>query len=224
MTEKRRSIASKLLILVVMLTLISFCFLGSTFARYTSGDDGKATMQVAKWDVSIDDSAAADVETNKLSPAMGPYEGGESYVADSARKHSTKKVLVATLTNGGEVDADVTFTFGDAKEVTLAAEASYSDPTEEEVKQVFSVALYYATTQEGAEGATLLTSGGAAAPLGAGETIYIFAEFTWTSDDESTFGANADVRDTWIGENVESVSFTISYTAVQASEIPVSNP
>ena len=216
MTEKRRSIASKLLILVVMLTLISFCFLGSTFARYTSGGDGTATMQVAKWDVSIDDSAETDVETNKLSPAQEAY-------TDTPRTHSTEKVLVATLTNGGEVDANVTFTFGDAKEVTLAAEASYSDPTEEEVKQVFSVALYYATTQEGAEGATLLTSGGAAAPLGAGETIYIFAEFTWTSDDESTFGADADVRDTWIGQNVESVSFTISYTAVQASELP-SNP
>ena len=41
----------KLSFILVVLTLLSCCFLGSTFARYTSGGTGTATVQVAKWDV-----------------------------------------------------------------------------------------------------------------------------------------------------------------------------
>ena len=53
-----------------------------------------------------------------------------------------------------------------------------------------------------------------------GETLYIFAEVTWTSDDKTVYGDAADKRDTWVGENVTSVSWTISYTAVQVTELP----
>ena len=49
---KRKSVVSKILLLVVLLTLVSCCFLGSTFARYTSSGSGTGTLQVAKWDVS----------------------------------------------------------------------------------------------------------------------------------------------------------------------------
>ena len=44
---KKKSIFIKLFVALVALTLISCCFLGSTFARYTSEDSGTASVNVA---------------------------------------------------------------------------------------------------------------------------------------------------------------------------------
>lgn len=52
MTNKK-SIVSKLLLGLVLLTLISCCFLGSTFARYTSGGSGSASTGIANWSIDI---------------------------------------------------------------------------------------------------------------------------------------------------------------------------
>lgn len=46
MTQKRK-LVSKLFVAVVVLTLVSCCFLASTFARYTSGGSGTGTVEVA---------------------------------------------------------------------------------------------------------------------------------------------------------------------------------
>ncbi len=62
--------------------------------------------------------------------------------------------------------------------------------------------------------------------LDVGEKLEVtIGAITWTSDFESdtTKGAYGDARDTWIGENVGSVGFAYSWSAVQGSEIP-SNP
>ena len=51
---KKKRIVSKLILALVVLTAISCCFLGSTFARYTSGGSGASSVDVAKWDVQFD--------------------------------------------------------------------------------------------------------------------------------------------------------------------------
>ena len=216
---KKKGIASKLFLLVVLLTLISCCFLGSTFARYISTESGNATMQVAKWDISTGD-ADMTIEFGKLSPSKDEYDS-------TARTHSTGKTVVATITNNGEVDALVTLTLG-AK--TISCSTSYGTsgvaadevPTEAEVKEVFTVKLYY-TVGDGSE--QTLTAGDAEVKaenlaLPVGETISISAEVIWTSDTATITGDTADVRDTWIGENVTGVSATLAYTAEQNSEKP----
>lgn len=211
---KRKSVVSKILLLVVLLTLVSCCFLGSTFARYTSGGSGSATLTVAKWDVSNENGNIA-VQFDKLSPAMEAYEGGSSYSAEHVRSHASGKVLVATITNNGDVSAEVTFTTAD---ITLdgAGYGTDSAPTEDAVKGLFSIALYLGTDASDTDTTTPLET----KTIANGETLYIFAEATWTSDDQTVFGTAADKRDTWVGENVTSVSWTISYTAVQATERP----
>ena len=50
MTQKK-NIASKLVLVLFVLTLLSCCLLGSTFARYVSGGTGSASVGIAKWDV-----------------------------------------------------------------------------------------------------------------------------------------------------------------------------
>ena len=221
---KRKNVVSKMLLLVLILTLISCCFLGSTFARYTSKGDGKATLHVAKWAIDIEGGAnEGGTSVNfaeKLSPSKYDYKTsvGDEYTAGTTRSNTTGKLLVATISNTGDVGALVTVTAG---EVEVTAGTTFSDPTAEEVKEVFSIKLWYGTS-EGADSATnAITSGSTPITLDATNgVVYIYAEVIWTSDTASATGAEADVRDTWIGENVTSVSYPISYKAVQNTELP----
>ncbi len=216
---KKKGIASKLFLLVVLLTLISCCFLGSTFARYISTGGGTATMQVAKWSINVANEEGGDMTTavfDKLSPAMEEYKS-------TPRTNSTGKVLVATITNTGDVDALVSFTVGDAelKGPEGAEISDWGSYGETVIQGLFSIALY-TNTADNAGGATEYKPGETAAikvaaTIGA---LYVYAEVTWTSDDDSVSGAEADARDTWVGQNVESVAYALTYTAVQKSEKP----
>lgn len=221
---KRKNVVSKMLLLVVILTLISCCFLGSTFARYTSNGSGSATLNVAKWAIDIKGGAIEGGTSvnfaEKLSPSKYDYNTtvDDEYTANTVRSNSTGKLLIATINNTGDVAALVTVAAGD---VNVTAGVEFSDPTESEVKEVFTINLWYGT-QEGENNATnAIASGTTQIPL-AEKTgvVYIYAEVIWTSDTASATGEAADVRDTWIGENVTSVSYNISYTAVQNTELP----
>lgn len=48
--------------------------------------------------------------------------------------------------------------------------------------------------------------------VAAGGSQKIYAQVTWTTV--------SDLQDTWYGEWMESVSWTISYTATQSTQIP----
>ena len=214
---KKRGIFSKLFFSVVMLTLISCCFLGSTFARYTSGGSATGTLDVAKWDVK-NTKGSLNVTFDQLSPSKEAYVG-------TPRTHSTGKMLVATIENKGDVDALVTFTFGTEK---LTCGAAYGQgvatngiPTQDEVAEVFDIKLWYGKEEGEANATNAMTSGetkvNVSAKIG---VIYVYAKVIWTSDIGGITGTTADKRDTWIGENVTAVTYTISYTAVQNTELP----
>ena len=227
MTNKK-NIASKLVLALFILTLISCCLLGSTFARYVSGGTGEATIGVAEWDVSIDDSAMATITVDdKLSPSAAVFDAD----ATNARSNSTGRLPVATITNNGDVNALVSVSgtdtitatagvsFGET-EVTPENYTTVSAPTQTQVEDLFSVTLYYYAGSDNADSASELTSAQTVAANGG--SIYIYAVVTWTSDDkvEGATAAYADAIDTWVGENVTSLSFTLSYTAVQNSKLP----
>lgn len=236
MTQKK-SIASKLLLAAIALTLISFCFLGSTFARYTSSSSGSASLNVAKWDVSMGEGSIS-VDFEKLSPSAAEYPGTGA-VAPEARTKGSGKKPVATISNKGEVNADITINFGN-EAVTKAtgsygsgiAENGEGDPSEQDIKDLFEIKLYYGTT-EGADNANTGLTTGQTVALPKGNTIYIYAEVVWTSADVKYWTASgsneaahakaavmADALDTWVGKNVTSVGYDISFTAVQTSELP----
>ena len=221
--EKKKRILPRLFAALVILTLVSCCFIGSTFARYTSSSTGSATVEVAKWSITAKGNGVGETTANfdKLSPAQGVYES-------TARTNSTDKVLVATITYTLDVKATLTLTT-DATP-TVSSNAAYGSgvtaegnvPTEEEVQDVFSIKLY-TSTSEGATSATEYSQAltlNEAATEGATGTIYVYAQVTWTSDTNSITGTNADIRDTWIGEHITAVAWNLTYTAVQASELP----
>ena len=234
---KRKSVVSKILLLLIVLTLISCCFLGSTFARYVSNGSGKASMSVAKWSISDGDEGVA-VTFDKLSPSMKEYEG-------TARTNTTGLKLVATISNTGDVDANVTLkadksTYVDGVSPHFLADASgealtYGNgiggpdkvPTQVEAEEVFSIKLYYSTTEQAAPTTDNTTAYNLTAdtpvtiPVAkTNGVVYIYAEVIWTSDTNTMSGVNADARDTWLGENVTTVNYVVSYTAVQNSKLP----
>ena len=225
---KKKSIATKLLIALAALTLISCCFLGSTFARYTSGGSGTATTGVAKWDVSLANEGSLTQTFADLSPAQEPY-------TNTSRTHSTGKVKVAELSNAGDVAAQVTFTFDATATITYSdgdfasiAPGEYKPDAESDVQGLFSIILYYSTETDSADAANnaIAMASGTKVPLAAGSGMYVYAEVIWASNDKSSgsdSGEAADKLDTWVGENVKSISFKISYTAEQYSEKPAGN-
>lgn len=226
---KRKSIVSKVLLAIVALTLISCCFLGSTFARYTSGGGGSAGTSVALWDVNFTNSEEFTAETTTLSPSADEYVGGSN-----KRTNSTGKILVATIQNSGDVSAEVSFTTG-GETITLLSDKQYdttgygnnagaltgNGASQWQVANLFSVELYYdnenAYNDDNDVGAKIEDE--TTVTLTSGDTVYIFAEIIWTSSDDLQ-EVTSDAIDTWAGENVEKVEYTISYTAVQNSEQP----
>lgn len=229
---QRKSIGAKLFIALIALTLISCCFLGSTFARYTSSDNASASTGVAEWNIAGNfeagsaDSDSITVHFDGLTPSM------EGYQAGTDRTNSTGKILIATITNNGEVDAEVTLTTsdeasfvdGEKSPVTFESGYTFSDSSlsgsgasEEQVKALFSIEWTYGT-QEGASNATTPVSG--AIDLAVGGKIYVYAKVTWTTPyaSSTSSGVLEDAVDTWVGQNVFGVAYDISYVAVQAEQ------
>lgn len=224
---KKKSIFIKLFVALVALTLISCCFLGSTFARYTSEDSGTASVNVAKWNIDMAGNAGTSGEldvtfTDQLSPDFDtPFSGSTN------RTNATERLLVATIKNTGDVAATVTVTAGaleyagtELGEVGITSLDSTEKPTQAQFNEVFSIKLYQ-NPVDNAEAATEISGEiELAAKTG---IVYIYAEITWTTPDQTYGEAVADAIDTWFGENLTSIKSTITYRAVQASEIP-SNP
>lgn len=249
MKQKTR-IASKLFAALVVLTLISCCFLGTTMARYTSSSSGAAQITVAKWNIGITGSATgnATADFGKLSPSQTGYADLEDNETDTS--HSTAYTLVATIENNSDVAANVTVSANATPTFTTTKdfdEAGYSYGTggqankvvgkgasQSQAEALFSIALYYSyseTESSADSGVTEIGSGTVIAlenNEGTNKTAYIYAIVTWTTDydaegvaaSEGNNGALQDAIDTWVGENVTNVKWALSYTAVQASELP----
>lgn len=225
MKNTKKFISTSLFVLLV-LTLVSFCFVGFTFARYTSGGTGAATVNVAKWDVSdVVEGTVVDGKTTvnfgKLSPSDAKYDASAA-----ARTHTTAPVKILTITNNSDVDAIVTMVIGDITLTTI--ETTKDNYNADNAKLPFSIELY-ATQADATNGTNPITNDIKDSTKGiklnakttdTPDSKEVWAVVTWTSDNLTGIAANGDENDTMIGENVTGVSYTFTYTAVQASTKP----
>lgn len=230
MTKKKR-IITRLLVVLAALTLISCCFLGSTFARYTTSKEGSASVGVAKWAVTVTnqsvDSGTTNTSFGNLSPAITAYD------ATTPRTNKTARKLVATVVNNSDVSAEITLTLGELAVLDTAG----SDVTDATVvanaKAVLSMSFSYALAETPANesdyksltsGTKLVMAGqndtAPADSIAKGATVYIFAQVVWTSQDATKTEIESDAIDTSVGVNVASVKTTITYTAKQVTQIP----
>lgn len=227
---KRKGIVSKVVLVLVVLTLISGCFVGTTLARYASQGSGSATTGIALWDIDFtyggNEGAAAVTVADKLSPDITNSFSSES----NRRVQYTGKKLVATIANNSDVNATITVTAGDlqyknsggsdvafnATGGSITANTIDAAASKAQADAVFDLKLYQ-NDSNGTDGAEEITK---AFGLASKSKVYIFAEVTWTSQDQDSAEIVADAIDTWLGENVASIVSDLSYTAVQASEVP----
>ena len=214
MTQKRK-LVSKLFVAVVVLTLVSCCFLASTFARYTSGGSGRGTVNVATWKITGEGEGQINAQFNQLSPSKDTYDNS------TPRTHSTAPVLVATITYEIDVNGILTLTVGE--ETITKTAANWGTYDEEQIKGLFDIQLYLSNAEASSiadlTGKEVASDAEKAVTAGKG-TYYVYAVVTWTSDDDTVKGEAADARDTWVGANVTSVGYDLSYTFVQDSELP----
>lgn len=213
MTQKRK-LVSKLFVAVVVLTLVSCCFLASTFARYTSGGSGTGTVEVATWKVTGEGAGQINAQFKQLSPSKDAYD-------NTPRKHSTAPVLVATITY--EIDVNGILTLTASEETITKTAENWGTYDEEQIKGLFDIQLYLsdakASNVESLKGKEVASGAETAVTAGSG-TYYVYAVVTWTSDNDTVTGPDADARDTWVGANVTSVGYELSYTFVQNSQLP----
>lgn len=234
---KKKNIASKLVLVLFVLTLISCCLLGSTFARYVSGGGAAASIDIAKWDVDFEDgngnAAATTLSVANISPDVAKYQDG------TTRTHSTTPALAALIENNSEVHAYVTVTLdgitfkaANGNEITGGAgiQQEGNMPTYGEMKDTVMLQIYVSESKVtdfksvtweyvSSEKVNVEKS----YELEDGERLYVYYRVEWKSAD-SLGGATADYLDTWIGQNVETISATLSYTAEQHSELPEDTP
>ena len=202
-SDKKR-ILTKILIVIAALTLLSCCFLGSTFARYVTSSSGSGEVNVAAWKITISGNGTGSNTASFATLSPDADNSGAGYT------NTTDFILVAQIKNEGEVNASITFSASDQPIITLnsgvgSETVGYNQYySEANTKAMFSIAFY----SEQDDSATLASG----TTLVAGDTMNIYAKVTWTTIDDAT--------DTWYGTNAEKVSWTLNYTATQNSELP----
>ncbi len=224
--EKKKRVISALFAALVVLTLISCCFLGTTFARYSSSSSGGASVEVANWDVNFSPEESSNITFGEISPSETGYGSG-------TQTNTIAGQNIVVITNSGEVEADVTVTVGSLSYSFVGGAsfgsqaATWSDgklsgaPTQAQVESILAL-----TVSVSGSGTTVSGNGPYTATLAAEssatQSITVSASVIWTTnydDDSANSGAFVDALDTWIGENIASVSVTVTCSAVQGSQV-----
>lgn len=139
----KKNIAMRVASLVLMCTIVTSCFVSSTFAKYTSSASGSDTVTVAKWMIKLNDEQTHMTETVtfNLFDTIKDYDGSNE---DNVHKTDgvvdriapgTSGAFALKVTNSSEVDAQYKINFT-VSNTTLPLEYSidgknwYSDVTD----------------------------------------------------------------------------------------------
>lgn len=226
---------------LVVLTLVSFCFVGFTFARYTSSGDVAANATVAKWSITATEAEGNEtLEFGMISPEMREYDASKA-----ARENHIEKNIVK-IVNDSDVDAKIIVSVTDPNyDIQIPTGLQYKDGetmkdvTVDYVKGLIAkhIKITYKYKVDTADPADY-TPGSTPVTLAAGaaHTFVLTATLTWTTDLEAyagvdgvgayaaISGAAADAEDTIIGQCVKGFTYTVSYRADQATEFPTDDP
>ena len=228
---EKKSVLKKLTIGIAAMALISCAFVGGTFARYTTGEkEIPGGVNVADWKIEVIEDAADIFE---FTPNM------EAYDSAPRTKTVSEGGKILEIKNSGKVAATVTIKVDtgsyvmEDKEGNLAQFPEYSVVNGEAVNaewesvtvsNIFTLGgltVQYSgstTTEDGDTQGTVTTY---TITLKAGESVIVsVGEVIWTSDLTGENGAYGDLRDTWIGENISQIGYKMTWSAVQAEELP----
>lgn len=204
-SDKKR-ILTRVLIVIAALTLLSCCFLGSTFARYVTSASGSGTVSVAKWDI--------DVSVNGSEATTTEFEFGElsPSISGSTNTITATDTTALKIENKGEVSALVKV---DTNGLTLTPDyidghdSSDGSTNQESFDEVFSATI---TPLKDVPGTSYSGNSSSGYVLQPGDAITLSVSVTWTTIDDDI--------DTWFGEWLESIFVSLSLTAIQNSQLP----
>lgn len=242
MEKSKKKFGAKIAAALVAVTALTCCFVGSTFARYTSSTEATGTVTVAKWQVtgiSANTDKINAFEFDTANAKLSPAELG----TEASTANLTNEVLSTAITiqNLSDVEADITYAWkenavvynwradGDAdtsNDITNATEyksAADNGGTAITYKDladgVFTWSVWTCDTEDGTyvewkkgDADTTLP----AKTLAKDATLYVKVKLVWKT------GANddRDEIDTILGMYLENVKNTLTLTATQGSQLP----
>mgnify|MGYP000791410233 CR=1 FL=1 len=189
----------KLAALLLVLTLVTTCFVSGTFAKYVSEGEGEDAARVAKWGVKV------EITGDGFKTTYGKDDVNANVDGPTVVSSTTEKVVAP----GGEFYCPLVFTIGDTKVNGL----DYSSTTaggEGSFESAIKTAIQNATTKEYEAGTDLSA---------AGEGI----TYSWTWPFQGTTGTATnqdDELDTLLGDNAANgqpatISITVTTTVTQ---------
>ncbi len=215
----KKKFRSRIVAALVAVTALTCCFVGSTFAKYTSSTDKKATAQVALWEV---DGITNAPQTNTFTMTSGEEKFSPELTANAEGKYvNTVTTQNFEITNNSDVAAIITFNIGNAV-VQDSTGAALTIPTE----HATNVANTFSATLALADGQSLTLNEQATPTTGYAKTytvelpakattatsVQVVLSITWTTVTDAT--------DTWLGMNAASVGVTVNTVATQNSVLP----
>lgn len=189
----------KLAALLLVLTLVTTCFVSGTFAKYVSEGEGEDAARVAKWGVKV------EIAGDGFKTTYGKDEVNANVDGPTVVSSTTEKVVAP----GGEFYCPLVFTIGDTKTNGL----DYSSTTaggEGSFESAIKTAIQNATTKEYEAGTDLSA---------AGEGITY--SWTWPFQNATGTATNPDDElDTLLGDNAANgqpatISITVTTTVTQ---------
>lgn len=103
----------RIAVLMLALSLLTCCFVGSTFAKYTSSTSGNDTARVALWDIVVENK---DIAVTGAAPTLDfnlfdYVDTGVKDVTDNLVAPGTTGMATFDIVNNSEVKAQYTVTF-----------------------------------------------------------------------------------------------------------------
>lgn len=228
---EKKSVLKKLTIGIAAMALISCAFVGGTFARYTTGEkEIPGGVNVADWKIEVIEDAADIFE---FTPNKNAYTN------QVRTKTVSEGGKILEIKNSGKVAATVTIKVdtdsyvmedkeGNPAEFPKysvvngeAVNAEWENVTVSNIFTIGDLTVQYSGSTSAATGDEQGTVTTYTITLQAGESVIVsIGEVTWTSDLTGENGKNGDLRDTWIGENISQIGYKMTWSAVQAEELP----
>ena len=192
----------RIAVLMLALTLLTCCFVGSTFAKYTSEATGSATVSVAKWEI--------EYNNGKLNATAN----------DGVNNNNVEFPLISTIvdTVDGNADADVktgmiapgtkgafTYTVENLSEVNATYAIQYTVTETVDLPVQFRVKVGDGEFGDWAD--TLANVDATAIPMESGSVTYT-VEWMWDFDgDDTAIGVGAQTTE---GEITVGIKITVT--------------
>lgn len=193
----KKNIAMRVASLVLMCTIVTSCFVSSTFAKYTSSVSGQDSVTVAKWDININGD---DIEGMTNSQEFAIFD---TITNSNANGESVKENMIAPGTEGS-------FNFAIQNSSDVKAKYTVSFTVDQSALGGKTIPFEYSVDGGSSWENSLANVADTVIEIGA--TSNVTVKWRWA------FDSGADANDTAIGvlaQSAKQITVTATITATQ---------